>query len=97
FLSFWVSEGAQEHWMERSGYPSIRLDQNSLPSNPFVAEFADDARIARPLMPGTVEFAKIHDDVFAQAIRDIVAGKVDTAEGLAAAARRIDEILTESR
>lgn len=94
FLTYWVSERAQEGWMEGSGYPSIRLDQNSLPGNPFVAEFADDARIARPLMPGTVEFAKIYEDVFEPAIRDIVAGEVEVADGLGAAGRRIDEILT---
>lgn len=94
FLSYWVSERAQERWMEGSGYPSIRLDQNSLAGNPFVTEFADDARIARPLMPGTAEFAKIYEDVFEPAIRDIVAGEVDAADGLTAAGRRIDEILT---
>ncbi|MEV8443943.1 ABC transporter substrate-binding protein [Actinosynnema sp. NPDC051121] len=96
FLSFWVSEHAQEAWMAGSGYPSIRLDQYSLAGNPFVAEFADDARIARPLMPGTVEFAKIYEDVFEPAIRDVVAGEVDVEDGLGAAARRIDEILAES-
>ncbi|MEU4767385.1 extracellular solute-binding protein [Actinosynnema sp. NPDC023794] len=70
FLSYWVSERAQERWREGSGYPSIRLDRNSAPGNPFVTEFADDARIARPLMPGTA------------------------ADGLTAAGRRTDEILT---
>ncbi|TQM78532.1 carbohydrate ABC transporter substrate-binding protein (CUT1 family) [Saccharothrix saharensis] len=97
FLSFWVGEQAQESWMKGSGYPSIRLDQNSFHENPLVAEFADDARIAQPLMPGTVEFARIYDDVFEPAVRDVLAGEVGVEDGMGAAARRIDEILTGSR
>ena len=57
----------------------------------------DDARIAQPLMPGTVEFARIYDDVFEPAVRDVLAGEVGVEDGMGAAARRIDEILTGSR
>ncbi|GAB3002108.1 ABC transporter substrate-binding protein [Saccharothrix stipae] len=96
FLSYWVGEQAQESWMKGSGYPSIRLDQYAPNDNPLVGEFADDARIAQPLMPGTVEFAKIHDDVFEPAIRDVVSGKIGVNDGMAAASRRIDEILAAS-
>jgi multiple sugar transport system substrate-binding protein len=97
FLSYWVSEEAQENWMKGSGHPSIRVDQNALADNPIVAEFAADARIAHPLMPGVVEFDKIYNDVFESVIQDVGAGRVDVDEGLAAAARRTDEILAGSR
>ena len=84
FLTFWVGEQAQQSWMKGTGYPSIRLDQYPSNDNPLVGEFADDARLAQPLMPGTVEFAKIHDDVFEPAIRDVVIGKVGVDDGMAA-------------
>jgi multiple sugar transport system substrate-binding protein len=94
FLSYWISEQAQESWMKGSGYPSIRVDQNALADNPFVAEFAADARIAQPLMPGVVEFDKLYNDVFEQAIRNIGDGDVTVEDGLAGAATRMDEILS---
>ncbi|WP_158848724.1 ABC transporter substrate-binding protein [Saccharothrix deserti] len=97
FLSYWVGEQGQEDWMMESGYPSIRVDQNALADNPFVAEFAADARIAQPLMPGVVEFDKIYDDVFESAIKGIGSGEVGVDDGLANAARRVDEILAASR
>ncbi|MBB5801542.1 multiple sugar transport system substrate-binding protein [Saccharothrix ecbatanensis] len=96
FLSYWVSEQAQESWMKGSGYPSIRVDQNALADNPFVAEFAADVRIAQPLMPGVVEFDKLYNDVFEKAIRNIGDGDVTVEDGLAAAAARMDEILAGS-
>ncbi|OKI18641.1 hypothetical protein A6A25_39485 [Saccharothrix sp. CB00851] len=96
FLSHWVGEQAQQSWMKGSGYPSIRLDQYPPNDNPLVGQFADDARIAQPVMPGVVQFAKIHDDVFEPAIRNIISGEAGVDDGLATASRRIDEILTET-